>query len=368
MKIGIVTEYFYPTLGGITENVYHMARELLRLGHDFRIITGYQKQTVPLPSEILERVIHIGWTTPTFFNGSCGRATTGFNLTKKMKEVFRREKFDILHLHSPVFPTLPAIANMQADAPLIATYHTCTDNLILYKLGGYKIRALMDRIAGHVAVSQSCADDVRRFFDYEFDVIPNGVDVNWWAEGKKMSKFDDGKINILFLGRPDTRNGLDVLIRAFTAVHRKFKNSRLIVVGDGPLRFFFEGMVPHEIKNSILFEGPATDTRRDYLASSHVMCFLPSIASFGITILEGMSGGAAMLASDIEPFRALVTSEESALLVPPSDACAVATALERLISDEELRQKLGTTAASRVEHYDWKRVAGMYVDYYKKKI
>ena len=55
MKIGIVTEYFYPTLGGITENIYHFSRELLRAGHDFRIITGKTATPENVEPEIRER-------------------------------------------------------------------------------------------------------------------------------------------------------------------------------------------------------------------------------------------------------------------------------------------------------------------------
>ena len=90
------------------------------------------------------------------------------------------------------------------------------------------------------------------------------------------------------------------------------------------------------------------------------------IASFGITILEGMSAGKAIIASDIEAFRALVTHGESALLVPPSDEGGLAGAIERLIFDDELRESLGATAALRVERYDWKRVADIQLAYYKK--
>jgi len=81
-----------------------------------------------------------------------------------------------------------------------------------------------------------------------------------------------------------------------------------------------------------------------------------------------MSAGKAIIASDIEAFRALVTHEESALLVDPGDEGAKARAIERLIVDGELRESLAATAALRVERYDWKRVADMQMAYYKRMI
>ncbi|MBT3182216.1 MAG: glycosyltransferase family 4 protein [Deltaproteobacteria bacterium] len=373
MKIGIVTEYFFPTLGGILENIYHMSKEFLRCGHDLRIITGYKKgfEDFDIEDEISKRIIHIGTTTSTFFNGSCGCVTSGLGLTKKMRKVFEEEKFDIIHLHSPIFPTLPMIANMQANAPLVATFHTCTGtgDHLLYKAFNKLLQSILDRIAGKIAVSNCCALENKLFFDVNFNIIPNGVDVDWWTSNThKIEKFDDGKINILYIGRPDSRNGLDTLINAFSIVHKEHPNTRLIIVGDGPLKFYFESLVPHNIKDAVHFEGAATDGRRDYMATSHIHCFTPDVASFGITILEGMSAGKAMIASDIEAFKDLITHEESALLVEPRNIDQHVHALDRLIRDEDLRISLGATAARRVDHYDWKRIAKLHLEYYEKII
>lgn len=367
MKIGIVTEYFYPTLGGITENIAHFSRELLRHGHDFRIITGRDK-LARYPQECEGRIIPIGRSVPVFYNGSCARVTMGFGLTRKMKEVLAAEQFDLIHVHSPIFPTLPLIAIMQSTVPVVGTFHTVLGGHddIYYKLYKGRCTRMLDGMAGRIAVSECCARELEDYFDRSFDVIPNGVDVDWWVEGaKKIKAFDDGTFNVVFLGRPDTRNGLATLIHAFTSIHRRFPKTRLIIVGDGPLRFYFERLVAEDVAQAIVFEGAANEKRPDYLATADAFVFAPDIASFGITILEGMSAGKAMIASDIEAFRALVTDGESALLIPPGDEGALASALERLIGDETLREDLGATAALRVSRYDWKRVAEMQIEYYK---
>jgi len=367
MKIGIVTEYFYPTLGGITENVYHFSRELIRRGHDFRIITGSHGDPGEIDPAVKERIIRTGTSVPVFFNGSCGRLSFGSSLTRKMKEILHSERFDILHLHSPIFPSLPIIANINALCPVVGTFHTVLGGHddIYYKLYRGRLLALLSRMQGRIAVSDCCAAELRDYFGMDFDVMPNGVDVEWWAGAKKIRKFDDGVFNILFMGRPDRRNGLENLIEAFERVHRRHPRTRLIVVGDGPLSFYFRRLVPREIRAAVFFEGAANERRREYMATADVLCFTPDIASFGITILEGMAGGRALIASDIEAFRALVTQGESALLVNPRDPDACTQALERLIEDEDFKDSLGATAALRVERFDWKRVAEMQIEYYK---
>ncbi len=368
MKIGIVSEYFYPTLGGISENIYHFSLGLLNRGHDFRIITGKLAKPREIDERVRDRIIHVGYSTPVFFNGSCGCLTLGRNLTRRMKEVLDREKFDLLHLHSPLFPTLPPIANMQANAPVVGTFHTCIDGDIFYKIYTNRAKKLLGRMAGKIAVSKCCAEENMRFFpEHSFDVIPNGVDVNWWATGgRKIGKFDDGKINILFIGRPDTRNGLDTLIKAFASAHEVWPDLRLIIVGDGPLSFYFQRLVPEHLKNSVIFEGASLSTRPNYTATADIFCFTPTIASFGITVLEGMSAGKAMIVSDIEAFRALVKHDESALLVKPGDRTELTQAILRLAEDANLRKRLGKAAFKSAGQYDWDRVTEQHLKYYER--
>jgi len=368
MKIGIVTEYFYPTLGGVTENVYHFSKELLRHGHEFRIITGRGGE-MACEAEIRNRVIGIGRSVPVFFNGSCGRVSMGGGLTRRIREVLASERFDLIHLHSPLFPTLPLIANINSLSPVVGTFHTVLggNDDLYYKIYRKKNLEMLDRMDGRIAVSDCCAREMQDYFERDFDVIPNGVDVDWWIEGaERIEKFDDGKFNILFLGRPDTRNGLDTLIHAFRTIHSRHTETRLIIVGDGPLRFYFENLVSPDIEEAVVFEGAANGERPNYMATADAFIFTPTIASFGITILEAMSAGRPIIATDIEAFRALVTHEESALLVPPSDEGALADAVERLIVDRELTEALGATAAMRVSRYDWKRIAELQIEYYKK--
>jgi len=369
MKVGIITEYFFPTIGGIVENIYHMSREFLAIGHDLRIITSHKGPLPDIDPDIKKRIIYIGKTMPTFFNGTSGPVSIGIGLKKRVLRVLKDENFDILHLHSPLFPTLPLVFNAQATVPMVATYHTCTETTTYYRIMKKQLQALINRISGNVAVSDVCADDNKRFFNIDFDVIPNGVDTKWWKNStNKIKEFDDGKINILFLGRPDKRNGLGTLIPAFAKLHKKLSNTRLIIVGEGFLLPYFKGLVTDDIRNDVIFEKTALEKRRDYMASSHIMCFLPEIASFGITVLEGMSAEISMVLSDIGPFRQLVKNGESALLVHPNDIDATANALERLAADENLRRRLASKAASSVAPYDWKIIANIYLQYFQSII
>src|SRR5215218_5752760 len=99
LRIALVTEYYYPHLGGVVEHVHFFAREARRLGHHVDIITSNIEGGVAEP-----HVIRLGRSQPVYANGSQARMTLGLGLTRKLKKIFTRGKYDIVHVHSPLSP------------------------------------------------------------------------------------------------------------------------------------------------------------------------------------------------------------------------------------------------------------------------
>ncbi|HEU4995936.1 MAG TPA: glycosyltransferase, partial [Gemmatimonadaceae bacterium] len=129
LRIGVVTEYYYPHLGGVCEHVHFFAREARRLGHEVDIITSH------LPgAETRANVIRLGRSVPVYFNGSQARITVGRTLRRDMRQVLRDGRYDIVHVHSPLSPVLPMLAIEEADVPVVGTFHTYFDRSINYRL------------------------------------------------------------------------------------------------------------------------------------------------------------------------------------------------------------------------------------------
>ena len=158
MRIGIVTEYYYPTLGGIQEHVHHFARAARRVGHDVRILTpavrdNLASERVALSAEAARRaddengVIRIGVSVPVLSGGSIARTSTGGDLSTRMREVIRAEKFDVVHVHSPLMPTLPLLALRCSDAVNVGTFHSAFDRSLLLALLRRRLQPYVDRLA-----------------------------------------------------------------------------------------------------------------------------------------------------------------------------------------------------------------------------
>jgi phosphatidylinositol alpha-mannosyltransferase len=358
MRIALVTEYYYPHLGGVCEHVHFFAREARRAGHDVDIITSHIPGALPDPN-----VIRVGRSVPLYINGSQGRITVGGSLRRDMRRTLREGDYDIVHVHSPLTPVLPMVAIEEADVPVIGTFHTYFDWSLGYKLFRGTFQRRLDKLSAAIAVSQSTIVALERYFDAEWRIIPNGVDTTLFnPDVPRPPELRRDVPVILFLGRFDPRNGLATLIDAFKRVKRRGRRAQLVIVGDGPLRNHYYRRAAGD--PDITFVGGVLDGRPAYYAHSAIYACPTTKASFGITLLEAMACRAPIVCSDILGFRDVVQHGREALMVPRNDPDALANSLVHLLDDEDLRVRLGEMGRERALEYDWQRVCADVLEVY----
>ncbi len=350
-RIALVTEYYYPHLGGICEHVHFFAREARRRGHHVDIITSHIPGAEELPN-----VIRIGRSQPVQSNGSQARITVGLGLRRQMRRVLREGRYDIVHVHSPLTPVLPLLAIDEATAPVIGTFHTYFDRSVGYALFNRYFQRRLDKLSAAIAVSPSTVMALGRYFRANWEIIPNGIDVGVFTPHAPLPPEVRTDVpSILFLGRFDPRNGLDTLIHAFRKVKARGHQAQLVVVGDGPLRDRYYALAGGD--PDITFVGAVLEGRPSYYANCSMYACPTTKASFGITLLESMACETPIVCSDILGFRDVVQHNREALMVPCGDAGALADAIVRLIEDETLRARLGKRGREESLQYGWDRVA-----------
>jgi phosphatidylinositol alpha-mannosyltransferase len=371
LKIGIVTEYYYPLLGGITENVHNTRLRLRKMGHEVKVITsspnGGQLAFQNNRSLNDPDVIRLGRSIPVYENGSIGHFTVGRHLRSKMRNTLEKEKFDLVHIHSPLVITLPLIALLEAKSPMVGTFHTYFESsAIYYLLRGLLQKKGMNRLNGQIFVSRSCIKAVGRYFKVNTRIIPDGVDINQFNPARPpLEKFDNNKMNLLFLSRFDPRNGLGFMLKAFKIVKSEFPDVRLIIAGDGPLKFWYKRLVPKELENDVHLEGLVKDERPSYYATCDVFCSPIMKASFGVTLLESMASGKAIVATENIGYKDLLGPEEG-ILVPPNSPSEFAKAILLLLRNEKLRKEMGSNGRKKALNYSWDKVVGEIFDYYEE--
>lgn len=360
LRIALVTEYYYPHLGGVCEHVHFFAREARRRGHHVDIITSQIPGATHMPG-----VIRLGRSQPIFANGSLARITIGVGLRRQMRAVLRRGQYDIVHVHSPLTPVLPVLAIDEAESPVFGTFHTYFDRSFGYSLARGYFQRRLEKLDRAIAVSHSTVNALSRYFDADWTVIPNGVDTRLFHPGAaRPAAMCDDKPAILFLGRLDPRNGLGMLLDVFRRIRGRRRDAQLVVVGDGPLRSHYERKAAGH--PDVRFAGAAMNERAGFYANSEVYACPTTIASFGITLLESMACATPIVCSDIPGFRDVVADGREAVMVPNRSRELLADALVQLLDDESLRTRLGQIGRQRSLAYDWSHVTTRVLDEYAR--
>ena len=368
MKIGIVSEYYYPTLGGIQEHIHHFALEAMARGHQVRIITSHvygiredRKKTDAIP------ITRIGLGVPLYQNGAIGRITVDLSLGKKLQRLFDQEKFDVIHIHVPITPTLPIVALSRSNTVTIGTFHTNFKWSPWFKVFNKACQRLLDRLDGLIAVSKTAIAALNQHFRAEYRVIPNGIDTTQFNPSvPRLPKFSDGRFNLLWIGRMEPRNGLDRMIHALVAAWKVRQDLRLIVIGDGPLRSSYESLIPSYLKPFVHFTGFVNEGRPALYSSAHVLCVPTSISSFGITLLEGMAAGIPIIASDIDGFRDVMQNGHEGIMTDTTDPIQFRDAILKLAADRALAIEQGQRGLKTAEKYSWPTVTEQILDYYQE--
>jgi phosphatidylinositol alpha-mannosyltransferase len=371
MKIALVSPYDFAMPGGVVSHISCLEQQFTRMGHEVKIIAPASKAIYTVG----DRFIRIGTPRPIPVSGSIARITTSLRLESQVKDVFEREKFDICHLHEPLMPMLCTTVLRLKRTPMVGTFHA-SGGKSWYTMFSPIMKWYFDRwfrkLDGRIAVSPIALKYISTYFPADYAVIPNGIDTHHFNNGvKPIDTFNDGKTNILFVGRLEKRKGFDFLLEAYRLIKPEVPDCRLIQVGPGVrLRKKYEKRVKQYGLPDVNFTGYAAyDELPRYYKTADVVCF-PNTGweSQGIVLLEAMSTGKPFVASAIDGFTSVFTDGSEGIAVPPRNAEKLAEAILKLVRDKNLRQEMGARGKPRAMQYDWPLLARQLMDFYTETL
>jgi phosphatidylinositol alpha-mannosyltransferase len=360
MKIGIVVPFSWSFWGAVVEHAELQAAALEERGHEVRLIMGNDppgqftralhprvgRHGNPPPN-----VIPVGRSVIVPANGSLPNIVLSPRSFFRIRNALERERFDVLHLHEPMTPTICLTTLIFARCPIVATFHA-SGELGWMKYGGPLWGFMIDRIDHRIAVSERAKTSQSRWLPGEYEVIPNGVLV------PPSAPAGDREHRIVFAGRQEPRKGLQVLLRAWPDIHRR-TGLRLTVAGADPLavRLLLTRLrVPDDGIDVVGFLSQDQLTRTLLGAKALVA---PSIGqeSFGMVLTRAFACALPAVASDIPGYREVLTSAV-AVSVAPNEPEALTDAVCALVDDEARREAMGEAArALAVERYAWPAIA-----------
>jgi phosphatidylinositol alpha-mannosyltransferase len=280
-----------------------------------------------------------------------------------------RERFDVLHFHEPFLPALPLTLLRMARAPHVATFHAFAKSNLGYYYGRPILEGYRKHLDAAIAVSPPARDFVQHYFpQLALEVIPNGVDVERFRPGlTPIHHLRDGCVNILFVGRLEKRKGLRDLLQGYRYLHERVPRTRLIIVGDGPLRGMVESFVSgHRLENVVLAGYVPSQVLPRFYASADVFC-APATGreSFGIVLLEAMAVGLPVVATEIPGYLSVVEAGVDSLTVRPKRPVELGAALTVIARDALLRRRLGEAGLVKAQRYSWRTVTARIIEVYQ---
>lgn len=282
---------------------------------------------------------------------------------------------NMIHLSSPD-PTGHAALKWarERDIPVLASVHTRFETYPRYYGLGFTepmiewiLRRFYNRCDALVAPSESQIEELKAQGMHEDITIwsrgvnrevfnPSRRDLEW----RRSLGLEDSDVAIAFLGRLVMEKGLDTFADAIVELRRKQVPHKVLVIGDGPARGWFEKALPGGI-----FAGFQTgENLARALASADIM-FNPSITeTFGNVTLEAMACGLPVVAAGATGSASLVVDGETGTLVREGTPQCFAKALAPYCTDDDLRAAHGAAGEQRSREFTWDAINQAVVDTY----
>ena len=362
MKVGIVCPYSWDVPGGVQFHVRDLTEVLMERGHQVSVLAPADDDT-PLPPY----VVPAGRAVPVPYNGSVARVNFGPLSAARVRRWLREGEFDVLHIHEPATPSLSILACWAATGAIVATFHTANLRSRAMLAASPFLEPALEKIGARVAVSEDARRTLVEHMGGDAVLIPNGVFVDRFAAAEPEPSWRGTNGTIGFIGRLDEeRKGLPTLLAAMEAVVAARPGVRLLVAGRGDVEDALDG-VPPAVRDAVTFLGVVSEADKARLLRTVDVYVAPNLGgeSFGIILVEAMSAGAPVLASDLDAFGRVLDGGRVGVLFPAGDPGALATSLLDLLGDEARRSQLCSDGREWVRRFDWSVVAGDLIAVYE---
>jgi len=297
-------------------------------------------------------------------------------LTPRVKKDIHAFDPNIIHVASPEVLGHAALRFARHNRlPAVASVHTRFETYPRYyglaflePLVEAMLRRFYRRCDAIFAPSESMAQLLRdQRMNYDVGIWSRGVERDVFAPERRdmgwrrVLGIADKEVAIGFVGRLVMEKGLDVFSEAIDLLVRRGIKHRVLVVGDGPAREWFEKRLP----DSAVFAGFQRGRDLGRAVASMDMLFNPSVTeTFGNVTLEAMAAGVPVVAADATGSRSLVDEGVTGRLVRPGAVAAFADALAAYVLDPEARRAAGVAGREASAAYEWDKVNQALVDAY----
>jgi glycosyltransferase involved in cell wall biosynthesis len=327
--------------GGAEQILSTLAIELSRRGHDVHVACLRDPGVMPVPKSSLDAA---GVKLVAFYKGD------GFDFAtlRRLSAYVRANGIEVVHSHNPLAAHYGAAAARwgHASAAVNTLHGTATLSMPAWAKALYYASGLAnDRV---VSVCRHVEDTLRGQFPLparKCSVIYNGIPVDSLL---KLGPRPAGGATVFgTMARLIPVKDHRALLMAFAAIHGRYPNTRLRILGDGELRPALERQaVELGLEGSVAFLGWSPDVA-NFLAQTDIFVLSSLSEGLPLTVLEAMAAGRPLVATAVGGVPEVVEDARCGWLCPPGDAAALADAMERALGAPDRSQR-GANGRARV--------------------
>ena len=341
---------FPPHVGGVGVHIHTLSKELIKQGHEVYVITYPHKDLKDIDG------IHVIGTKGINVPGIRGLMFKK-NAKKALEKLVGEEDIDIIHGHY-LYPAGAAAVEV-GKKHKIKTYVTAhgSDMFETYKSQPF-MRKPIEKVLNDADVVFAVSNALKH--EIIATEVPgivsktrmsfNAVDIDKYNDEPddsfKMEMGLEDKPIVMFVGNLIKRKNVKSLIEAKKLSKCDYY---LVIVGDGPLFKNLKGKVDDENISDVIFTGARDDVER--IIPSCDVLILPSFSeSFGLVLIEALACGKPVIGSNVGGITEIIT-EDVGLFINPNDVSSIARAVDKVINDDELRNRLSSNARNRALNF-----------------
>jgi 1,2-diacylglycerol 3-alpha-glucosyltransferase len=387
MRIGIFTETYTPYISGLVTSEVMLKKALEKEGHEVYVVTA-NLESFKYEYNEEERVLKIPGVPTGIYDS---RLTSIYPIQAVNK--IRSWKLDVIHSQTEfAIGTFARLLAKQYNIPLVHTYHTMYEDYIHYitkgyfqksskKLVEYFTKFYCDTTATELIVPTNKTYKLfkeKYKFEKNIHIIPTGIEVErFYSENvnqkdiqelRKTLKLNKKDFVILFVGRLAEEKNVEFLIESEKVLHNKYKNIKLIIVGDGPDKEKYEELAKKlDLAENIIFTGKASwDDMPYYYHISDVFATASKTETQGLTIIEAMASNVVPVCMKDEAFQSMVTEELNGLFFETKEEYE--KQIIRLYENKDELKRFDKQARIQAEHYSSKNYAERVLEVYNRAI
>jgi phosphatidylinositol alpha-mannosyltransferase len=359
-RIGIVCPYGWDTPGGVQAHIADLATYLISQGHHVEVLAPVSED-----GELPDYLVNAGKPLAIPYNGAVARILFGPIAFARVRQWISQGEFDLLHLHEPAIPSISLLACFAAEGPLVGTFHASAKRQKAIFAIGPILEPVIEKLTARIAVSEAARSTLTEHLETDAIVVPNGIYARRLSSGSLDARWSGQSIG--FIGRfEEPRKGLAVLVDALPEIIRSIPEIRVIVAGPGDPEEFLKN-VPIDLHRRFTFLGRISEEEKaDFLHSIGVYV-APNTGgeSFGIILAEALAAGAAVVASDIPAFSALLGDGSYGTLFQSENSLSLAHSIIDVLTHSEKRDALRAAGKDYAQSFDWDEVAERIYDVYE---